>query len=154
MQASGNTTSSTPCPAACRTKFSILARFASLSEGTCSNWTDATRIFFITSNSAYFYATCVKIVSADDSSLSRFDSAIRSQREANRQSMKHFNPGCSLWEVKSCCHNLVGHSRRKIMKKWRLSCGEYVKISCLQVMKYCCAICRQITFIESIDDGP
>src|SRR5688500_9805604 len=43
MQHSGNTTSRTPCRAACVANASILRKFASLSAGALSNCTDATR---------------------------------------------------------------------------------------------------------------
>jgi hypothetical protein len=136
MQASGNTISSTSCPAACRTKFSILARFAFLSEGECSNWTDAARIFFITSNSIYFYAARVKIVSANDSSLSRFDSAIGRNVRPNDNQRIILILDVLFVKPKVDATILSGTPGRKLQKKWRISCGGFVKILYWQVMKY------------------
>lgn len=42
--------------------------------------------------------------------------------------MKHFNTGSYICEAESWCYNPVGHSRREIMKKWLIFCGEFVKI--------------------------
>ncbi len=84
-----------------------------------------------------FYATRVKIVPANDSSLSRFDSAIgRNVRPIDNQRIILILDVLFV-KPKVDATILSGIPGRKLRKKWRISCGGFVKILCWQVMKYC-----------------